>query len=134
MNNKTIIKIILTCLIIFGSFFLIRHLLPESENEENGTITVRIINEYDVIIKEKQIDFTEEDNLPDLLKANFNNVRFMSFGFGLALVEIEELVSDFTGNSFIRILINNDPAQSNVGISAISLRDQMIIAFILEKS
>jgi len=134
MKDKLLIKIIITGIIVIGSFFLIRFLLPDQNNDLSGIITIRLINEHNIMIKEKQIDFTKEDNLSDLLEANFENVRFMSFGFGNVLVEIDDLISDFTSNSFIRILINDDPSQSNVGINSISLRNQMIIAFILEKS
>lgn len=106
--------------IAFGTYFI---------NEANtakgdGTITIRVIEFEDVLVKEKDITFYEGDTLTQLVKSNFSNVVIDN---GMVM-SIESITTPIDWSTYICIYQND--VMSNVGINDIEFQDGDIVSFV----
>ena len=92
-------------------------------SSSDGEITIEYINgEHETI---KKIEFKKGDSLEELLKDNFNNVKFNS---GM-LMSIEDYDTPSDYSTFICVYV--DDVMSEVGINQIDFKDGKKISLIV---
>lgn len=124
MNNKYI-KVLFTALavlvLVVGAVFLKNKFTSQGQ----GHITVELVDINGEQIIEKNIAFSEGDELLTLLEKNFNNVKFEN---GM-LMNIEDYETPEDWSTFLSI--NVDDEMSMVGIPEIQYKDGTKISLIV---
>ena len=108
MKNKKVLWAILAVIVIAAAWIIIaKPFTPKGD----GSITVKVTDLDQKLIKEKKIVFNTGDKLVDLLKNNFDNVLFDN---GM-IMNIESLVTPADWAQYIAIWINGEFAGSHKG-------------------
>lgn len=124
-NKKLILKIVLS-VIALGVVVLCVVLLRNSfKPDYDGIITVEVIDLDGAVIKEKEIEFKENDQLMNLIKDNFNNVTYQN---GMIL-SIEDYNTPSDWSTFLSIYVDDE--MSMVGLADIVFTDGTKISLII---
>lgn len=124
MKRNTILTAALT---VFGLVFIAigTYFINEANTAKgDGTITIKVIELEDVLVKEKDITFYEGDTLTQLVKSNFSNVVIDN---GMVM-SIESITTPNDWSTYICIYQND--VMSNVGINDIEFQDGDIVSFV----
>lgn len=124
MNNKFVkaaLSVVAVLVLIVGGMFLKNRFT----SQEQGHITVELVDLDGKQIIEKDIAFAEGDELLTLLEKNFNNVKFEN---GM-LMNIEDYETPEDWSTFLSI--NVDDEMSMVGIPEIQYKDGTKISLII---
>ena len=125
--NKTTFKILLTSLfaLILGvSLFFV---FKEKKFEDSGSITIQIIN-VDKVVKEKEIEYENGDELLTLISKNFDGVVIRD---GM-LYEIEGIITPSDWSYFFWIKVNGK--DSEVGLGQLQLQDGDTLQLVFTKN
>ncbi|NLE03588.1 MAG: DUF4430 domain-containing protein [Crenarchaeota archaeon] len=124
MKRNTILT---AALAVFGLVFIAigTYFINEANTAKgDGTITIKVIELEDVLVKEKDITFYEGDTLTQLVKSNFSNVVIDN---GMVM-SIESITTPNDWSTYICIYQND--VMSNVGINDIEFQDGDIVSFV----
>ena len=124
MKRNTILT---AALAVFGLVFIAigTYFINEANTAKgDGTITIRVIEFEDVLVKEKDITFYEGDTLTQLVKSNFSNVVIDN---GMVM-SIESITTPNDWSTYICIYQND--VMSNFGINDIEFQDGDIVSFV----
>ena len=124
MKRNTILT---AALAVFGLVFIAigTYFINEANTAKgDGTITIKVIELEDALVKEKDITFYEGDTLTQLVKANFSNVVIDN---GMVM-SIESITTPNDWSTYICIYQND--VMSNVGINDIEFQDGDIVSFV----
>ena len=114
MKNKKVLWAILAVIVIAAAYIVIaKPFTPKGD----GSITVKVTDLDQKLIKEKKIVFNTGDKLPDLIKNNFDKVLIDN---GMLMI-IESLVTPADWAQFICIYINGEMAME--GIETLPYKD-----------
>ena len=114
MKNKKVLWAILAVIVIAAAWIIIaKPFTPKGD----GSITVKVTDLDQKLIKEKKIVFNTGDKLVDLLKNNFDNVLFDN---GM-IMNIESLVTPADWAQYITIWINGEFAME--GLETLPYKD-----------
>ncbi len=120
MKNKKVLWAILAVIVIAAAYILIaKPFTPKGD----GSITVKVTDIDQKLIKEKKIVFKTGDKLTDLVKNNFSNVVIDN---GM-LMKIESLDTPSDWAQFIAIWTNGKLAE--VGIETLPYADGDVLEF-----
>ena len=120
MKNKKVLWAILAVIVIAAAYIVIaRPFTPKGD----GSITVKVTDLDQKLIKEKKIVFNTGDKLTDLVSKNFDNVLIKD---GM-LMNIETLVTPADWAQFIAIWTNGKLAE--VGIETLPYGDGDVLEF-----
>jgi len=118
---------------LFAVFFLIAglFLLPESENDPAGEITILVHDADDVLVISGVHPFVAEDTLHTVLERHYEIGVQSGFGgtSGHILLSIDDVHTDFNNNFFH---IYKDGVSSRYGIDRIPLEDGSTYSFEVE--
>ena len=124
MKRNTILT---AALAVFGLVFIAigTYFINEANTAKgDGTITIKVIELEDVLVKEKDITFYEGDTLTQLVKSNFSNVVIDN---GMVM-SIESITTPNDWSTYICIYQND--VMSNFGINDIEFQDGDIVSFV----
>lgn len=124
MNNKylkTALTIIAVLVLIVGGLFL----RNQFSSQGQGHITVELIDLNGKKLIEKEISFSEGDQLLTLLESNFDNVKFEN---GM-LLNIEDYETPDDWSTFLSIYVDDE--MSMVGVPEIQYKDGTKISLII---
>lgn len=120
MKNKKVLLAILAIIVIAVAYIVIaKPFTPKGD----GSITVKVTDLDQKLIKEKKIVFNTGDKLTDLVSKNFDNVLIKD---GM-LMNIESLVTPADWAQFIAIWTNGKLAE--VGIETLPYGDGDVLEF-----
>lgn len=120
MKNKKVLWAILAVIVIAAAYIVIaKPFTPKGD----GSITVKVTDLDQKLIKEKKIVFNTGDKLTDLVSKNFDNVLIKD---GM-LMNIESLVTPADWAQFIAIWTNGKLAE--VGIETLPYGDGDVLEF-----
>ncbi len=120
MKNKKVLWAILAVIVIAAAYILIAK--PFSPKGD-GTITVKVTDLDQKLIKEKKIVFNTGDKLTDLVSNNFDKVLIKDH----MLMNIESLETPADWAQYIAILINGEMAME--GIETLPYKDGDVLEF-----
>ena len=124
MNNK-LLKIgvtLLAIIVLLGGGIYVKN---KSTANEQGHIIVELIDLDGNQVVEKELSFSEGDNLQKLIEDNFNNVTFDN---GM-LMTIENYETPPDWSTYLAVYV--DGKMSQVGIPEIELHDGIKISLIV---
>ncbi len=120
MKNKKVLWAILAVIVIAAAYIVIaKPFTPKGD----GSITVKVTDLDQKLIKEKKIVFNTGDKLTDLVSKNFDNVLIKD---GM-LMNIESLVTPADWAQFIAIWTNGKLAE--VGIETLPYGEGDVLEF-----
>ncbi|MBQ6293686.1 MAG: hypothetical protein IJK77_07460 [Lachnospiraceae bacterium] len=120
MKNKKVLWAILAIIVIAVAYIVIaKPFIPKGD----GSITVKVTDLDQKLIKEKKIVFNTGDKLTDLVSKNFDNVLIKD---GM-LMNIESLVTPADWAQYIAIWTNGKLAE--VGIETLPYGDGDVLEF-----
>lgn len=120
MKNKKALWAVLAVALIAAVYVLVfRPFTPAGD----GTITVKVTDTEQKVIREQELAYKTGDKLIDLVKDNFDNVLFDN---GM-LMRIESLDTPADGSEYIAILKNGEMADS--GLETLQYEDGDVIEF-----
>ena len=120
MKNKKVLLAILAVIVIAVAYIVIaKPFTPKGD----GSITVKVTDLDQKLIKEKKIVFNNGDKLPDLIQNNFDKVLIKDH----MLMNIESLVTPDDWAQYIAILINGEMAME--GIETLPYKDGDVLEF-----
>ena len=120
MKNKKVLWAILAVIVIAAAYIAIaKPFTPKGD----GSITVRVTDVDQKLIREKKIVFNTGDKLTDLVTNNFDNVVISDH----MLMKIETLDTPSDWAQFIAILLNGEMAME--GIETLPYKDGDVLEF-----
>lgn len=120
MKNKKVLWAILAVIVIAAAYILIaKPFTPKGD----GSITVKVTDIDQKLIKEKKIVFNTGDKLTDLVSNNFDKVLIKDH----MLMNIESLETPADWAQYIAILINGEMAME--GIETLPYKDGDVLEF-----
>ena len=120
MKNKKVLWAILAVIVIAAAYILIaKPFTPKGD----GSITVKVTDLDQKLIKEKKIVFNTGDKLTDLVSNNFDKVLIKDH----MLMNIESLETPADWAQYIAILINGEMAME--GIETLPYKDGDVLEF-----
>ena len=124
-KKKFILKSILS-VVALGVIVLCLVLLHNSfKPDYDGIVTVEVIDLDGSIIKKKEIEFKENDQLMNLIENNFNNVTYQN---GM-IMSIEDYNTPSDWSTFLSIYVDDE--MSMVGLADIVFIDGTKISLII---
>ena len=120
MKNKKVLWAILAVIVIAAAYIVIaKPFTPKGD----GSITVKVTDLDQKLIKEKKIVFNTGDKLTDLVSNNFDKVLIKDH----MLMNIESLETPADWAQYIAILINGEMAME--GIETLPYKDGDVLEF-----
>lgn len=130
MCKKIIIYSVISIFALVVLFLCFSYLKKNKVSEDSGRFCVYLIDLEGNIVDEKEIMYQKGDTLVGILEEEFNNFVMSNNGFLHSIGDLEE---EKTHKKWIYISIILDDEYSNKGLSQITLKDGMVIKFILEE-
>lgn len=130
MRKKIILYCVISIIALVMLFSCFVYLKKDKASKDSGSFYVYLIDLEGIVVDKKEIMYQKGDTLVDVLKVEFDNFNMNNNGFLHSIGTLEE---EKTQEKWIYISIILDDEYSNKGLSQISLKDNMVIKFILEE-
>lgn len=130
MRKKIILYYAISIIALVVLFSCFAYLKKDKASKDSGSFYVYLIDLEGIVVDKKEIMYQKGDTLVDVLKVEFDNFNMNNNGFLHSIGSLEE---EKTQEKWIYISIILDDEYSNKGLSQISLKDGMVIKFILEE-
>lgn len=130
MRKKIILYCVISIIALVMLFSCFVYLKKDKTSKDSGSFYVYLIDLEGIVVDKKEIMYQKGDTLVDVLKVEFDNFNMNNNGFLHSIGTLEE---EKTQEKWIYISIILDDEYSNKGLSQISLKDNMVIKFILEE-
>ncbi|MBQ3252933.1 MAG: hypothetical protein IJA65_00115 [Acholeplasmatales bacterium] len=120
--RRLIIKIVISLILIIATILVVYYFKQNKQTDDLKEITIIVVNKNEEEIINDTYEVKKE-SLFDILDENYE-IRYKEDIYGKVLYDIENIKTDFY-TSYIAIYINDE--YSNLGISSIILKDNMVI-------
>ena len=120
--RRLIIKIVISLILIIATILVVYYFKQNKQTDDLKEITIIVVNKNEEEIINDTYEVKKE-SLFDILDENYE-IRYKEDIYGKVLYDIENIKTDFY-TSYIAIYIND--VYSNLGISSIILKDNMVI-------
>ena len=124
-KNKLILKIVLSVIALSAVVLCVVLLHNSFKPDYDGIITVEVVDLDGSIVKTKEIEFKENDELMKLIEENFNNVTYQN---GM-IMSIEDYNTPSDWSTFLSIYVND--VMSMIGLADIAFVDGTKISLII---
>ena len=134
--KRFIIDVLITIICIgsmIGVFAYIKNRNKTADYDEenvNGKIVFKLYDDKNKLVIDDKLEFTEGENIYNILNRNYTLVTIEQAGVGKAILEVNEYKSSWSDDYFALYV---DGVYSLYGVEAIKAKDNMEIKFVWTK-